>query len=141
MTKLLKKGKQGVITQLYSLYVQTCKALISPDIQRVLKYPSKVFEDIPIIHPPIQDLENAINLNLGSGPSIIKTYKYPYGKKYEMDQIVKEVIGKSTVQVVADRIEHQQVVLQFPTMSENKMKLQEYQLYRQRSFEEAQIIW
>ena len=63
MTTLLKKGKQGVITQLYSLDVQTCKALISPDIEGVLKNPSKVFEDIPISHPPIQDLDNAINLN------------------------------------------------------------------------------
>ena len=29
MTTLLKKAKQGVITQLYSLDVQTCKAHIS----------------------------------------------------------------------------------------------------------------
>ena len=81
MTTLLKKGKQGVNTQLYSLYVQTCKAPISPDIQRVLKNPSKAFEDIPISHPPIQDLDNAINLNIGSVPSIIRPYKYPYGQK------------------------------------------------------------
>ena len=79
MTTLLKKGKQGVITQLYSLYVQTCKAPISPDIQRVLKNTSKVFEDIPISHPPIRDLDNVINLNLGSIPSSIRPYKYPYG--------------------------------------------------------------
>ena len=77
ITTLLKKGKQGVITQLYSLDVQTCKAPISPDIQRVLKNPSKVFEDIPISHPPIQDLDNAINLNIGSVPSIIRPLQIP----------------------------------------------------------------
>ena len=53
MKILLKKGKQGVITQLYSLFVQTCKAPISPYIQTVHKNPFKVFEDIPITHPPI----------------------------------------------------------------------------------------
>ena len=79
MKTLLKKGKQGVNTQLYSQDVQTCKALISPDIQRILKNPSKVFEGIPISHPPIRDLENDINLNMGSVPSIIRPYKYLYG--------------------------------------------------------------
>ena len=79
MATLLKNGKKCVNTQLYSLYVQTCKAPISPDIQRVLKNPSKVFKDIPIIHPPIRDLDNSINLNLGIFHSIIRPYKYPYG--------------------------------------------------------------
>ena len=41
MTTLLKKGKQDVNTQLYLLDVQTCKAPISPAIQRVLKKPSR----------------------------------------------------------------------------------------------------
>ena len=54
MKTLLKKGKQGVNTQVYSLDVQTCKAPISPDFQRVLKNTSKVFEDIPISHPHIR---------------------------------------------------------------------------------------
>ena len=75
MTTLLKKGKQGVIIQLYSLDVQTCKAPISLDIQRVLKNPSNVFEDIPITRPPIQELDNVINLNIRSDPSIIRPYK------------------------------------------------------------------
>ena len=75
MTTLLKKGKQGVITQLYSLDVQTCKAPIFSDIQRVLKNPSKLFGDIPISHPPIQELDNDINLNMGVIPSIIRPYK------------------------------------------------------------------
>ena len=64
MTTLLNKGKQGVITQLYSLDVETCKSYISLDIQRVLKNPSKIFEDILVSHPPIRYLDNAINLNI-----------------------------------------------------------------------------
>ena len=79
MKTLLNKWKQGVITYLYSLDFQTCKDPISPDIQRVLKNPSKVFEDIPISHPPIWYLDNVININLGSVPSRIRPYKFPYG--------------------------------------------------------------
>ena len=85
MKTMLNKGKQGLITHLYSLDIQTCKAPIFPDIQMVLKNPSKVFEYIPISHPPIQDLYNSINLNMGSVPSSIITYKYPYGQKNEME--------------------------------------------------------
>ena len=124
MTKLLKKGKKCVITQLYSLDVQTCNAPISPYIQRVLKNPSKLFEYIPISHPPISYLDNVINLNLGSITSSIRPYKYPYGHNNEMDHMVEVVTRKSIVQVVVDHIECQQLVLQIPTMSENKMKLQ-----------------
>ena len=75
MTTLLKKGKQGVYTQLYSLDVQTCKSHISLDIQRVLKNPSKVFEDILVSHPHIWDLENSIHLNLERIPCNIIPYK------------------------------------------------------------------
>ena len=55
--------------------------------------------------------------------------------------MVEAVTGKSIVQAVADCIEHQQAILQIPTMSENKMKLQENQHHRQSIFEESQIIW
>ena len=53
MTKLLKKGHQGVVAQLHSLDVQTLKFPISPDLQRVINKHSKVFEDIPKGIPPI----------------------------------------------------------------------------------------
>ena len=62
MTKLLNKIQQGVITQLFSLDVQTSKAPISPYFQRVLNNPSKIFEDIPITLPPIQNMDHAIHL-------------------------------------------------------------------------------
>ena len=80
---------------------------ILQDIQRVLKNPSKVFVDIPISHPPIQDLDNAINLNLGSVPSSIRPYKYPYVQKNEMDHMVETMTRNYIVQVVADCIKHQ----------------------------------
>ena len=53
MTKLLKKGHQGVVAQLCSLYVQTSKFHIFPDLQMVINKDSKVFEDIPKCIPHI----------------------------------------------------------------------------------------
>ena len=55
--------------------------------------------------------------------------------------MVEVVTWKSTVQAVVDHIDHQHAFLQIPTISENKMKLQEDQHHRQTSFEEAQITW
>jgi hypothetical protein len=52
MTKLLKKGHQGVIAQLCSLDVQTSKPSIPQDLQRIIDKHSKVFEDIPKGLPP-----------------------------------------------------------------------------------------
>jgi hypothetical protein len=43
MTKLLKKGHQGVIAQLYSLDVQTSKPSIPKDLQGIIDKHSKVF--------------------------------------------------------------------------------------------------
>jgi hypothetical protein len=52
MTKLLKKGHQGVIAQLCSLDVQTYKPSIPQDLQGIIDKHSKVFEDIPKGLPP-----------------------------------------------------------------------------------------
>ena len=49
--------------------------------------------------------------------------------------------GKYIVQAVVDHIEHQQVALQTPKMSKNRMKQQAYQHHSQRSFEEVKTIW
>ena len=47
MKKLLKKGHQGVISQLCSLDVQTSKPSSPQDLQRIIDNNSKEFEDIP----------------------------------------------------------------------------------------------
>ena len=52
MTKLLKRGHQGVIAQLCSLDVQTSKPYIPQDLQRIIDKNSQVFEDIPKGIPP-----------------------------------------------------------------------------------------
>ena len=52
MTKLLKKGRQGIIVNLFSLDVQTSKSTIPLDLQKVIDNHSKVFEDMPKGLPP-----------------------------------------------------------------------------------------
>ena len=59
MTKLLKKGHQGVVSQLFSLDVQTSKFPISLDLQGVINNNSKVFKYIPKCIPPISDFDHS----------------------------------------------------------------------------------
>ena len=56
MKKLLKKGHQGIVSQLFSLDVQTS------DFQRVINKHSKVFEYIPKGLPHTCDFDHAIHL-------------------------------------------------------------------------------
>jgi hypothetical protein len=62
MTKLLKKGHQGVIAQLCSLDVQTSKTSIPLDLQGIIDKHSKVFEDIPKGLPPTRNHDHDIHL-------------------------------------------------------------------------------
>ena len=87
MTKLLKKEQWGVIAQLCSLEVPTSKSSIFVDLQKVLDIHSKVFET-PKGLPPICDHDNAINLILGSVPPNIRSYRYPYVQKSEIECMI-----------------------------------------------------
>jgi hypothetical protein len=78
MTKLLKKGHQGVIAKLCSLDVQTSKPSIPLDLQGIIDKHSKVFEDIPKGLPPTQNHDHDIHLIPGSVPPNIRPYRYPY---------------------------------------------------------------
>ena len=92
MTKSLKKGHQGIVAQLCSLDVQTSKFPISPDLQKVIKNNSKVFEDIPKGIPPICDFDHDIHLILDSVPPNIRPYRYPYSQKSEIEHMVDEML-------------------------------------------------
>ena len=87
MTMLMKKEKQGVISQLWSLEVQTSKYSISPDLQKSLDNNSKVFET-PKGIPPICDQYNSIHFIWGSFPPNIRPYRYPYTQKSEIEIMV-----------------------------------------------------
>lgn len=97
MTKLLKKGHQGVIAQLCSLDVQTSKSSISQNVQKVIDKHSKVFEYIPKVLPPPQDHDYAIHLTLVSVPPNIRPYRYPYGQKSEIQHMVQEMLEASII--------------------------------------------
>ena len=97
MTKLLKKEQQGVIGQLCSLEVPTSKSSISPDLQKVLDNPSKVFET-PKGLPPVCDRDHAIHLIPGSVPPNIRPYRYPYVPKSEIECMVAEMLEAGIIQ-------------------------------------------
>ena len=88
MTKLLKKGNQGVIVQLCSLYVQTSKPSIPLYLQGIIDKNSKVFEDIPKGLPPTQNHDHNIHLIPGCVPPKIKPYSSPYAQKSEIESMV-----------------------------------------------------
>jgi hypothetical protein len=92
MTKLLKKGHQGVIAQLCSLDVQTSKPSIPQDLQRIIDKNSKVFEDIPKGLPPTQNHDHEIHLIPGSVPPNIRPYRYSYAQKSEIERMVEEML-------------------------------------------------
>ena len=100
MTKLLKKGHQGVDAQLCSVDVQTSKFHISPYFQRVIKKHSKVFEDIPKGIPPIRDVDHAVHLIPGSVPPNIRPYWYPYSQKSEIEHMVDEMLEAGIIRSV-----------------------------------------
>jgi hypothetical protein len=91
MTKLLKKGHQGVIVELCSLYVQTSKPSITLDIQWIIDNHSKVFEDIPIGIPPTGDHDHAIHLIPGSVSPNISPYRYSYAQESEIEHMIEEM--------------------------------------------------
>jgi hypothetical protein len=92
MTKLLKKGHQGVIAQLCSLDVQTSKTYIPQDLQGIIDKNSKVFEDIPKGLPPTRNHDHEIHLIPGSVPPNIRPYRYPYAQKSEIERMVEEML-------------------------------------------------
>jgi hypothetical protein len=71
----LKKGHQGVIVQLFSLYAQTSNPSIPLYLQGSIDKHSKVFEDIARRLPPTRDHDHAIHLIFGSVPPNIKPYR------------------------------------------------------------------
>jgi hypothetical protein len=92
MKKLLKKGHQGVIAQLFSLDVQTSKPSIPLDLQGIIDKHSKVFEDIPKGLPPTRNHDHDIHLIPRSVPPNIKPYRYPYAQKSEIECMVEEML-------------------------------------------------
>jgi hypothetical protein len=97
MTKLLKKGHQGVIAQLCSLDVQTSKPYIPLDLQGIIDKHSKVFEDIPKGLPPTRNHDHDIHLIPGSVPPNIRPYRYPYPQKSEIEHMVEEMLEPSII--------------------------------------------
>jgi hypothetical protein len=92
MKQLLKNGNQGVIAQLCSLDVQTYKPSIPLDLQGIIDNNSKVFDDIPKCLPPTRNHDHGIHLIPGSVPPNIRSYRYPYAQKSEIECMVEKML-------------------------------------------------
>jgi hypothetical protein len=92
MTKLLKKGHQGVIAKICSLDVQTSKPYIPQYLQGIIDKHSKIFEYIPKGIPPTQNHDHEIHLIPGSVPPNIRPYRYPYAQRREIECMVEEML-------------------------------------------------
>ena len=99
MTKLFKRGHQGVITQLCSLDLQKPKSSISSNLQRVIDKHSKLFKDIPKGIRPPRDHGHSINLIPRSVPPNIRPYRYPYGQKSEIEHMVEEMLEPGIIRL------------------------------------------
>ena len=97
MTKLLKKGHQSVIAQLFSLDVQTSKPSISLYLWRVIDKHSKVFEAIPkgILSP--RDHHHAIHLIPKSVPPNIIPERYHCVQKRKIESMLEEMLEVSII--------------------------------------------
>jgi hypothetical protein len=92
MTKLLKKGHQGVISQLFSLDVHTSKPSIPIDLQGIIDKHSKVFDYIPKGLPPTRNHDHVIHLITGSVSPNLRPDRYAYAQKSEIECMVEEML-------------------------------------------------
>jgi hypothetical protein len=90
VTKLLKKGHQGIIAQLCSLDFQTSKPSIPQDLQGIIDKNSKVFEDITKGLPPTRNHDHEIHLIPGSVPPSIRPYRYPTPRRMKLSTWLKK---------------------------------------------------
>ena len=67
------------------------------NLQKVLENHSKVFET-PKGLPPIHDHDHAIHLISRSVPPNIRSYRYPYAQKSEIERMVAEMLEAGIIQ-------------------------------------------
>jgi hypothetical protein len=98
MKKLLEKGHLGVVSQLFSLYVQASILYAPLYLQIVIKNDSKVFGEILKGLPHARDHDHAIHLQPGSVPPNIRPCMYSYTQKSEIESMIQEMLEDNIIQ-------------------------------------------
>lgn len=80
MSRELRKKKQGVLLQLYSLSMKDPHVNINPQLQPILTSYKDAFEE-PKGLPPPRSQDHKIPLVLGSRPVGFRPYRYPHFQK------------------------------------------------------------
>jgi hypothetical protein len=88
MTKLLKRGKWGVIAHFFSLDVQTSISYAPLYLKIVIKNHSKVFGEMPKGIPPARDHDHVIHFQPRILPPNIRPYRYPYAHTSDIERMI-----------------------------------------------------
>lgn len=96
ISKEVRKKKQGVLLQLYSLSIKGPHININPQLQPILASYKDVFEE-PKGLPPPRSHDHKIPLVQGSGRVCVRPYRYPHFQKGEIEQIVSDMLATGII--------------------------------------------
>jgi len=70
---------------------------MEPELAMIIQQYKNVFEK-PHGLPPIRSHDHTIPLMLGSAPVKVRSYRYPYSQKTEIEQIIAEMLSEGIIQ-------------------------------------------
>ena len=97
LTELHKAGNKGVILQLMEP-LEMCTTAVLPDVEMLLQQHSGVFEE-PTGLPPIRSHDHAIILKDSISPISVRSYRYPFFQKEEIEKIVKDLLKMGVIRL------------------------------------------
>ncbi|XP_031271166.1 uncharacterized protein LOC116129586 [Pistacia vera] len=97
MIKTLQSEGQGCLIEFGQLQTQSANAgSIDDRLLQVLGKFSQVFEPLSGL-PPVRSRDHAIQLIPGTQPPNLRTYRYPYYQKNEIERFVKEMLASGII--------------------------------------------
>ncbi|XP_062085366.1 uncharacterized protein LOC133791453 [Humulus lupulus] len=101
MEQLVRKGRDGILLQLFSINASQPKQLesiIPREVQPLLQKYHEVIV-VPKGLPPTCSHDHRIPLIPGKGPVSVRPYKYPHFQKSEIERLVNELLASGVIRV------------------------------------------
>lgn len=92
----LRKEKQGILLQLYSLSIKVSPNTIHHQLQQLLTSYADVFAK-PTGLPPHRSHDHRVSLVQGSGPVCVRPYIYPHFQKNEIERLVSNMLSQGII--------------------------------------------
>lgn len=93
MAKLLNKGNSGVLAQFNAIQVlEELTSEIHHDLQIILTKHQQSFEKPKDLSPSIGENDHGIPLIPSSQPPNVRSYRYPFAQKNEIEKIIQELL-------------------------------------------------